>query len=153
MCIPVASSCEVETCLTRGVGHKITQIETSFLPHSFPPGLVDHHLSSLTHSFASDLLAMVANNPLFSGRWTAKKFQATVINDIWPETTFFTLIALSTRSRFLYRSFRLSINPTVVTLVSKLTPHKLQFSNALLTVLGTVLGLVISFRTSSAYER
>jgi putative membrane protein len=41
----------------------------------------------------------------------------------------------------------------VVTLVSELTTHKLVVSNQLLTVLGTVLGLVISFRTSSAYER
>jgi ion channel-forming bestrophin family protein len=38
-------------------------------------------------------------------------------------------------------------------MVSEWTPHKLQFSNQMLTVLGTVLGLVISFRTSSAYER
>ncbi|KAF8229734.1 UPF0187-domain-containing protein [Tricholoma matsutake] len=34
-----------------------------------------------------------------------------------------------------------------------MTIHQLVFSNQLLTVLGTVLGLVISFRTSSAYER
>ncbi|KAF8067906.1 Bestrophin, RFP-TM, chloride channel-domain-containing protein [Lyophyllum atratum] len=78
---------------------------------------------------------MVAHNPLFHGKWTAKRFQATVVNDIWPEVLFFTLIA------------------TMVTLVSKLTPHTLSIPNSLLTVLGTVLGLVISFRTSSAYER
>ncbi len=41
----------------------------------------------------------------------------------------------------------------MVTLVSEMTPHKLSVSSAILTVLGTVLGLVISFRTSSAYER
>ena len=41
----------------------------------------------------------------------------------------------------------------MVTLVSEMTTHKLSFSSAMLTVLGTVLGLVISFRTSSAYER
>lgn len=58
-----------------------------------------------------------------------------VINDIWPEVAFFSLVA------------------TMVVLVSEYTPRKLQFSSALLTVLGTVLGLVISFRTSSAYER
>lgn len=34
-----------------------------------------------------------------------------------------------------------------------MTSHSLGISNQLLTVLGTVLGLVISFRTSSAYER
>ena len=37
---------------------------------------------------------MVAKNPLFVG-WSLKKFKATVINDIWPEVLFFTLIALS----------------------------------------------------------
>ncbi|KAG6907971.1 hypothetical protein DXG01_006696 [Tephrocybe rancida] len=78
---------------------------------------------------------MVAHNPLFHGTWTAKRFQATVINDIWPEVLFFTLIA------------------TMVSAVSKLTPHQLVIPSGLLTVLGTVLGLVISFRTSSAYER
>ncbi|KAF8655185.1 hypothetical protein AX16_003217 [Volvariella volvacea WC 439] len=77
---------------------------------------------------------MVARNPLFS-RWTAKKFQATVINDIWPEMIFFSLIA------------------TMVVLVSEFTDTKLSFDPGLLTVLGTVLGLVINFRTSSAYER
>ena len=41
----------------------------------------------------------------------------------------------------------------VVVLVSKKTSHSLAFSNQMLTVLGTVLGLVISFRTTSAYER
>ncbi|KAI0353376.1 UPF0187-domain-containing protein [Trametes cingulata] len=77
---------------------------------------------------------MVAKNPLFVG-WSLKKFKATVINDIWPEVLFFSGVA------------------TMVTLVSEMTRHKLQFSSAMLTVLGTVLGLVISFRTSSAYER
>ncbi|KAL1938826.1 hypothetical protein VTO73DRAFT_11206 [Trametes versicolor] len=77
---------------------------------------------------------MVAQNPLFAG-WSLKKFKATVINDIWPEVLFFSGVA------------------TMVTLVSEMTPHKLSVSSAILTVLGTVLGLVISFRTSSAYER
>ncbi|KAH9941269.1 Bestrophin, RFP-TM, chloride channel-domain-containing protein [Epithele typhae] len=77
---------------------------------------------------------MVAQNPLFVG-WSLRKFKATVINDIWPEVLFFTLVA------------------TMVSLVSEMTTHKLAVSNGLLTVLGTVLGLVISFRTSSAYER
>jgi len=78
---------------------------------------------------------MVSSNPLFRGSWTFKKFQATVINDIWPEVTFFSLVA------------------AMVTLVTKKTHHDLAVSTQLLTVLGTVLGLVISFRTSSAYER
>ncbi|KAF8530774.1 Bestrophin, RFP-TM, chloride channel-domain-containing protein [Gautieria morchelliformis] len=70
-----------------------------------------------------------------TARWSVKKFNATVIDDIWPETLLFTLIA------------------TMVAAVTEMTRHKLQVNNALLTVLGTVLGLVISFRTSSAYER
>jgi len=39
---------------------------------------------------------MVSSNPLFHGRWTAKKFGATVIDDIWQEVTIFTLIATRT---------------------------------------------------------
>jgi predicted membrane chloride channel (bestrophin family) len=78
---------------------------------------------------------MVATNPLFRGSWTVRKFEAMVINDIWPEVLFFSLVA------------------TMVTLVTEKTSHNLTVSNELLTVLGTVLGLVISFRTSSAYER
>ncbi|KAJ7486630.1 UPF0187-domain-containing protein [Mycena latifolia] len=77
---------------------------------------------------------MVASNPLFKG-WSIKKFNATVINDVWPEVTFFTLVA------------------TMVAMVTRMTSHSLAVPNTLLTVLGTVLGLVISFRTSTAYER
>lgn len=130
--------------LTRGSPHRI--INSSLSTFIYP------HLFSLTHSFPSDL-AMVAHNPLFSGRWTLEKFQATVINDIWPETAFFTLIALSTCCLLPVSILSSEHNSTVVSLVSELTPHKLEISGALLTVLGTVLGLVISFRTSSAYER
>ncbi|KDR72688.1 hypothetical protein GALMADRAFT_73850 [Galerina marginata CBS 339.88] len=78
---------------------------------------------------------MAAKNPLFHGRWTAKKLSATVIDDIWLGVLLFTLIA------------------TMVVLVSEKTSVDLGVSNQLLTVLGLVLGLVISFRTSSAYER
>ncbi|KAJ7093443.1 UPF0187-domain-containing protein [Mycena belliarum] len=77
---------------------------------------------------------MVASNPVLSG-WSVRKFNATVINDVWPEVSFFTLVA------------------TMVAMVTKMTSHNLAVSSALLTVLGTVLGLVISFRTSTAYER
>ncbi|KAJ7625807.1 UPF0187-domain-containing protein [Roridomyces roridus] len=80
------------------------------------------------------MVASGSGNPMFSG-WSLKKFNATVINDVWPETFFFTLVA------------------TMVALVTKLTSHNLAISSSLLTVLGTVLGLVISFRTSTAYER
>lgn len=38
---------------------------------------------------------MVAENPLFQGSLSWKKLQATVLNDIWPEVLFFTLIATS----------------------------------------------------------
>ena len=38
---------------------------------------------------------MVAENPLFQGSLSWKKLQATVINDIWPEVLFFTLVATS----------------------------------------------------------
>lgn len=79
---------------------------------------------------------MVAANPMFKGGMSLrKKFLATVINDIWAETMFFTAVA------------------TMVAAITKLTPHPLFLDNGLLGVLGTVLGLVISFRTSSAYER
>ncbi|KAJ6582393.1 UPF0187-domain-containing protein [Mycena capillaripes] len=77
---------------------------------------------------------MVQSNPLFTGM-SIKKFNATVINDVWPEVAFFTLVA------------------AMVALVTKMTDHSLAISSSLLTVLGTVLGLVISFRTSTAYER
>ncbi|EEB87197.1 hypothetical protein MPER_15554, partial [Moniliophthora perniciosa FA553] len=37
---------------------------------------------------------MVSSNPLFRGGMSIrKKFAATVINDIWPEVVFFTLVA------------------------------------------------------------
>ncbi|KAG8688935.1 hypothetical protein FRC11_004486, partial [Ceratobasidium sp. 423] len=84
---------------------------------------------------------MVAENPLLAGGLTLRKFRGTasrrriVLNDLWPELLFFTGIG------------------AMVTCVSKLTDTKLSFSPQLLTVLGTVLGLVISFRTTSAYDR
>jgi len=77
----------------------------------------------------------MANNTLFSGRLSTGKLKATVISHVWPGLLFFTLVA------------------TVIVLVDKFTETKLAVNNQLLTVLGVVLGLVISFRTSSAYER
>jgi putative membrane protein len=38
---------------------------------------------------------MVAQNPLFQGSLSWKKLQATVLNDVWPEVLFFTLVAIS----------------------------------------------------------
>lgn len=74
---------------------------------------------------------MVARDPI----WTLKRFSATIIDDVWPEVLLFTLVA------------------TAVALISEKTDVNLGVSNQLLTVLGLVLALVISFRTSSAYER
>ena len=67
-------------------------------------------------------------------KYCFKKFKATVINDIWIELIFFTGVA------------------TMVVCVSEFQVN-LGIGNQLLTVLGTVLGLVVSFRTSSAYDR
>ncbi|KAJ2926688.1 hypothetical protein H1R20_g10405, partial [Candolleomyces eurysporus] len=78
---------------------------------------------------------MVASNPLFVGRWTLKRLNATVTSDTWPEVLLFTAVA------------------TAVTTVTELKIRDLAIDSTLLEVLGTVLGLVISFRTSSAYER
>ncbi|KAG7092130.1 hypothetical protein E1B28_008504 [Marasmius oreades] len=79
---------------------------------------------------------MVAANPLFRGGWSwKKKLAATVLNDIWPEVLFFAGVA------------------TMVATVNVFTEIVFFFKPSLLGVLGTVLGLVISFRTSSAYER
>ena len=99
----------------------------------------------------------MGRNTIFSGKFTRAKLKATVINAVWPELLFFTLIAtsewffgLSTFYRVL--SWAILSDP-VVALVDEFTNVKLAFNNQLLTVLGVVLGLVISFRTSSAYER
>ncbi|EGO03367.1 hypothetical protein SERLA73DRAFT_101466 [Serpula lacrymans var. lacrymans S7.3] len=68
-------------------------------------------------------------------KWTILRFRATVIKDIWLSVVCFTSIA------------------TMVSLVSAKTSHSLEIPNGMLTVLGTALALVLSFRTSSAYER
>ncbi|KAG9028852.1 hypothetical protein FRB95_006014 [Tulasnella sp. JGI-2019a] len=68
-------------------------------------------------------------------RYCLERFSATVINDLWPELWFFTLWSV------------------MVCLVNTHTDIKFFISNQMLTVLGTVLGLVISFRTTSAYDR
>jgi len=52
---------------------------------------------SLLHPYAPppSVSVMVAENPLFQGSLSWKKLQATVVNDIWPEVLFFSLIATS----------------------------------------------------------
>lgn len=78
---------------------------------------------------------MVSSNPLFRGGWSLRKFNSTVINDIWPEVMFFSAVG------------------AMVACLQQLTDRNPSIPSDLLGVLGTVLGLVISFRTSSAYER
>jgi len=78
---------------------------------------------------------MPAANPLLAGGFSLRKFRGTVINDLWPELLFFSGIA------------------AMVVCVCEYTKTDLFFDPQLLTVLGTVLGLVISFRTTSAYDR
>ncbi|KAF8598227.1 UPF0187-domain-containing protein [Ceratobasidium sp. AG-I] len=76
---------------------------------------------------------MPSPNPLVrNGRVSLR---GTIINDLWPELFFFTSIAV------------------MVSCVSKYTSTSLAVNNQLLTVLGLVLGLVIGFRTTSAYDR
>ncbi|KIO21829.1 hypothetical protein M407DRAFT_28597 [Tulasnella calospora MUT 4182] len=65
-----------------------------------------------------------------------KKFNSTVINDMWPEQLFFSSVAVAVCCINQYTKVNFTLNST-----------------NLLTVLGTVLGLVISFRTTSAYDR
>lgn len=105
--------------------------------------------------FATDI--MVSANPLFRGGITRRKLQATIISEIWPEVVFFSLVATSkyfvTVVFWLYGWLYCSIVVAVVSDGNIRHSHNLGISNVLLTVLGTVLGLVISFRTSSAYER
>ncbi|KAF8605390.1 UPF0187-domain-containing protein [Ceratobasidium sp. AG-I] len=78
---------------------------------------------------------MPSPNLLYKGGFTLDKFRGIVIHDIWPELIFFTCIA------------------TMVSCVSVLTPINLGISDQLLETLGTVLGLVLTFRTTSADDR
>ncbi|KAF8308192.1 UPF0187-domain-containing protein [Clavulina sp. PMI_390] len=71
---------------------------------------------------------------ILRGRWNYHRLTATVINDIAVEIGFFTLWAVA------------------IVLISEHRKN-LGISSQMLTVLGTVLGLVISFRTTSAYDR
>ncbi|KAG8956837.1 hypothetical protein FRC04_000315 [Tulasnella sp. 424] len=70
-----------------------------------------------------------------SAKYYYKKFNSTILNDLWPELWFFSSVAAS------------------VCCINKYTEVNFTLSTTLLTVLGTVLGLVISFRTTSAYDR
>lgn len=83
------------------------------------------------------------------------KVKSTILNDIWVEIVFFTLVATGECSYFTPRGAvaEMSRRPPVVTMVTTFTSRDLSFNNQLMTVLGTALGFVISFRTSTAYER
>ncbi|KAH7339381.1 Bestrophin, RFP-TM, chloride channel-domain-containing protein [Rhizoctonia solani] len=78
---------------------------------------------------------MVASNPLTSGGLTLRKFRGMVVNNIWAEIIFFTGIAV------------------MVTCIERFTDRTVAFNPQLLTVLGLILGLVLGFRTTSAYDR
>jgi predicted membrane chloride channel (bestrophin family) len=78
---------------------------------------------------------MPAHNHFWSILFSPKIFQATTINDVWFEVCVFSAVAAA------------------VAIVTDKTNVNLELNNQMLTVIGTVLGLVISFRTSSAYER
>ncbi|KAH6910982.1 hypothetical protein BKA70DRAFT_1269086 [Coprinopsis sp. MPI-PUGE-AT-0042] len=80
-------------------------------------------------------MAEIANNHFWRQKWTMDRFNSTILSDIWPELILFSGWA------------------TMVTLLTELTEANLAISPQLLTVGGIVMALVVSFRTSSAYER
>lgn len=121
---------------------------------------------------------MVQKSPLTAGGLTLRKFKSTVINDIFVEITFFSVVATSmpVSFSFMTHSGNSSCTPFFFFLFSRRSRFSIQaqpreclvdvqrlerltwrhmqgINNQLLTVLGTVLGLVVSFRTSSAYDR
>ncbi|WVW80229.1 hypothetical protein I302_102207 [Kwoniella bestiolae CBS 10118] len=67
--------------------------------------------------------------------WTAYKFASTVLDDIWPMVLFFSGIA------------------TMVCCVSKFTSTSLGINSVMLSVLGTIVSLIVSFKTNSSYGR
>jgi predicted membrane chloride channel (bestrophin family) len=75
-----------------------------------------------------------------------------ILSDIWPEMFFFSAVA--TGEHLIHAtSSTLELTLTAVAVVTDKTDADLAIGNQLLTVGGVILGLVISFRTSSAYER
>nr|XP_018264799.1 uncharacterized protein I303_02979 [Kwoniella dejecticola CBS 10117]OBR86957.1 hypothetical protein I303_02979 [Kwoniella dejecticola CBS 10117] len=67
--------------------------------------------------------------------WTAYKFASTVLDDIWPIVLFFSGVA------------------TMVCCVSRFTSTDLGINSVMLTVLGTIVSLIVSFKTNSSYGR
>ncbi|KAH7106005.1 UPF0187-domain-containing protein [Auriculariales sp. MPI-PUGE-AT-0066] len=97
--------------------------------------------------------------------WLAKCLRATVITDIWFPVLLFSAWALVVQVISVYTAVSLSISSQLLTVLGPCThlpsleasetglEHQLQLGGISSRILGTVLGLVISFRTSSAYER
>ncbi|WWC68538.1 uncharacterized protein I206_102467 [Kwoniella pini CBS 10737] len=67
--------------------------------------------------------------------WTAYKFASTVLDDIWPLVLFFAGVA------------------TMVCCVSRFSSTDLGINSVMLTVLGTIVSLIVSFKTNSSYGR
>ncbi|ODO04513.1 hypothetical protein I350_05117 [Cryptococcus amylolentus CBS 6273] len=67
--------------------------------------------------------------------WVAYRFTSTVLDDIWPGVVFFTGIA------------------AMVACVSEFTSVNLGINSVMLTVLGTIVSLVVSFKTNNSYSR
>ncbi|RXK41347.1 hypothetical protein M231_01252 [Tremella mesenterica] len=67
--------------------------------------------------------------------WAGYRFTSTVLDDIWPLVLFFTGIA------------------TMVVCVTKFTTTNLGINSVPLTVIGTVVSLVVSFKTNNSYSR
>ncbi|OCF38368.1 hypothetical protein I317_07864 [Kwoniella heveanensis CBS 569] len=68
-------------------------------------------------------------------RWAVLKFMASVLDDIGPMVFFFTGVA------------------TMVCCVSRFTSTNLGINSVMLTVLGTIVSLIVSFKTNSSYTR
>ncbi|ORY20578.1 Bestrophin, RFP-TM, chloride channel-domain-containing protein [Naematelia encephala] len=67
--------------------------------------------------------------------WAGYKFASTVLDDIWPEAFFFTVISV------------------MVVCVGHFTTVNLGINSTMLSVLGTVVSLVVSFKTNNSYSR
>ncbi|WVR03769.1 hypothetical protein IAU60_000764 [Kwoniella sp. DSM 27419] len=67
--------------------------------------------------------------------WAGHKFTYSVLDDIWPLVMFFSSIA------------------TMVCCVSHFTSINLGINSVMLTVLGTIVSLIVSFKTNSSYGR
>nr|ODN89268.1 hypothetical protein L204_06205 [Cryptococcus depauperatus CBS 7855] len=67
--------------------------------------------------------------------WVAYRITSSVLDDIWPGVLFFTSVAV------------------MVCCVSEFTSVDLGINSVMLTVLGTIVSLVVSFKTNNSYSR